>query len=499
MFSCFYVQTTLSDALSVIDERLQFINALPPSWENSDYCITQLENIINFLNTTLRDRISVSPSVRTLRDRAIHLHYTWTNVSIISSTCTEPVRGACDVLTVDHLSSRNRGRPKLRVNLDQVELLRSSGFSWREVANAFLISRTTLWRRIKESGYQFSSFVDISDNDLDSLVRSFHHNHPQSGVCMLQGYLNSIGTHVQRERVRGSLSRVDPLGSVLRRHQTISRRRYCVPGPNSLWHIDGHHSLIRWGFVVHGGVDGYSRLIVYLYCSTNNRAQTVTELFIRANSLFGLPSRVRSDRGGENVGVCELMIRRRGLNRGSHIAGSSTHNQRIERLWRDVFRCVCSTFHSLFHYLEEMGVLDPENASDRYALQYIFTPRINQCLTEFACAWNHHPLRTERNWSPKKIWMNGVLDPNNQELTAIRDIVDPVPHEGLDLFGIDREGPLPFDLNEYTTVEVDDTECPLNETDRDAFVNLFDPLESCEDYGIDLYSNARAFVLSHLR
>lgn len=140
------------------------------------------------------------------------------------------------------------------------------------------------------------------------------------------------------------------------------------------------------------------------------------QLFERASTLFGVPSRVRSDRGGENIDVCEYMIRTRGTDRGSHIAGPSTHNQRIERLWRDVFRCVCSTFHGVFHYLEEAGELDPENLCDLYALQFIFVTRINQSLTEFACAWNHHPLRTEHNWSPKKIWMNGVMEAIWQQL-----------------------------------------------------------------------------------
>ena len=42
-------------------------------------------------------------------------------------------------------------------------------------------------------------------------------------------------------------------------------------------------------------------------------------------------------RGGENILVCRYMVMYHGVGRGSHIAGSSVHNQRIERLWRDVY------------------------------------------------------------------------------------------------------------------------------------------------------------------
>ncbi len=56
-----------------------------------------------------------------------------------------------------------------------------------------------------------------------------------------------------------------------------------VPG---LWHIDGHHSLIRWGLVVHGGIDGFSRLG-----------------YISSNTAPVVWSSLRSDKGRENIGV----------------------------------------------------------------------------------------------------------------------------------------------------------------------------------------------------
>ena len=70
---------------------------------------------------------------------------------------------------------------------------------------------------------------------------------------------------------------------------------------------------------------GNSCLIVYLHCSTNNKAQTVLELFEQAVAKYGLPSRVRSDEGGENTAVGLYMLRNCGMDRQSIITGASTH------------------------------------------------------------------------------------------------------------------------------------------------------------------------------
>ena len=366
---------------------------------DDDYSSTSIDSILVLLDQMIVI-FGLSPEIVSLRNRALRLQF----ALLLGPNTSVAAQGFGD--SSRQLSRVTRGRPKININLDQVELLRSAGYTWNEIGDAFLVSRSTLWRRLKEAGTNHSSrYSEISDNDLDALVYDIRQRHPHSGQNLIQGHLRSINIHVQRHRIRSALHRVDPLGALLRRHQPITRRSYSVPGPNSLWHVDGHHSLIRWGFVVHGGMDGYSRLIVYLYCSTNNRSDTVLDLFQSAITLFGMPSRVRSDHGSENIGICEYMITVRGVGQASHIAGSSVHNQRIERLWRDVFRCVCSTFHSLFYHLEEAGHLNPDDSVDKYVLQFIFTPRINVCLTEFACALNHHPIRTEHNWSPRRIWL----------------------------------------------------------------------------------------------
>lgn len=72
---------------------------------------------------------------------------------------------------------------------------------------------------------------------------------------------NTHGLRVQRRRVRSLLKRVDGLRQLLTRKKIIRHRKYTVKRPNTLWHLDGHHKMIRWEIIVHGFVDGFNRTV----------------------------------------------------------------------------------------------------------------------------------------------------------------------------------------------------------------------------------------------
>lgn len=138
-------------------------------------------------------------------------------------------------------------------------------------------------------------------------------------------------------------------------------------------------------------------------CSTNNQASTVLRLFTEVIQLVGLPSRVISDQGHENIHVARYILENRG---GSIITGSSVHNQRIERLWRDMHRCVTQLYYRL---LEHRGCLNPVNELHIFAIHHVYLSLINRSLNYFRNGWNMHGIRTENNFSPLQLFNAGAL------------------------------------------------------------------------------------------
>lgn len=105
--------------------------------------------------------------------------------------------------------------------------------------------------------------------------------------------------------------------------------------------------------MIHGGIDGHSRLVTFLRVSNNTRAESMLNAFGKGVKEYGLPLKVRMDRGGENVSVTEYMLDHPNRGEGCVIVGHSIHNQRIERLWKDLFNGCVSFFYYFFYFLED--------------------------------------------------------------------------------------------------------------------------------------------------
>lgn len=311
------------------------------------------------------------------------------------------------------------GKQAYDIPQDILESLLDNSFQISEISQIFCVSESTIYRRMSKYNLSKLSFSDISDELLDEKTEKISQEFLLCDENMIKQMLCQQGIKVQRWRLRDSLHRIDSEGVVARRKVRLHRRIYNVMSPNHLWHIDTNHKLIRWRFVVVGGIDGFSRRVMFLKCCDNNKSETVHQCFLSGVSEYGIPNRVRSDKGLENIDVANFMI----LNRGptGMITGRSTHNQRIERLWRDVFEGVLSYFYNLFYFMEDQGILDCLDRAHLQALHYTYRGDINRRLCVWAKAWDAYRMRTTKT-SPQALWIAGQMqnlvgvDVNEQDL-----------------------------------------------------------------------------------
>ena len=164
--------------------------------------------------------------------------------------------------------------------------------------------------------------------------------------------------------------------------------------------------MIHWRLVIHTGMDGFSRCLVYIKCANNNCATTGMDAFQEGVDVYGQPVHIHSDHGGENTEVWRHMLTTWD-DPSCVITGSSTHNEQVERMWRDVTRCISSSCINLFTTLETKGALDPINEVEMFCLHYVVIPHLNKSLADFQGSWNHHSLSSEGNLSPLQLYTEG--------------------------------------------------------------------------------------------
>ena len=124
-----------------------------------------------------------------------------------------------------------------------------------------------------------------------------------------------------------------------------------------------------------------------------------------------------------------------------------------------------------------------------YILPYVFTPRINHTIESFVKGWNKHPLSTEKNWSPEKIWTNAILYIRNRDKRHVAEIQENANAEDdITWYGFDPNAPSPID---YSTDQVDleDIDCPLGERQLER-LNGIDFYGISNSFGIDIFEEA---------
>ena len=141
--------------------------------------------------------------------------------------------------------------------------------------------------------------------------------------------------------------------------------------------------------------------------------------------------------------------------------------------------------------MEDCGILDVYSNVDMFSLLFVFLPRLNVQLTQFADAWNMHPLRTENCLSPMQLWDRGLLSAAAHWQEEISAGLTVQADYGVEVDTLSNS----YIFNE-TQVTVPEVSIILSDQQLQYINDNFNPLQRSEYNGIDIYGMVRDYLLN---
>lgn len=266
------------------------------------------------------------------------------------------------------------------------------------------LSLSTIKRIISSLGLKRKNFVESNLRDIISaIVEELHSCGYNLGYRSLWLKLKrKYKLKVKRDTVYEILKTADPDGIAERFGNKLRRRQYLSPGPNFMWHLDGYDKLKAFGFAIHGCVDGFSRMVLWLeVASTNNDPKVTAYYFLKTVKQLGfVPTIIRSDKGTENglIGDLQVCLRKRHGDKfageNSFIQGKSVRNQRIESYWGRMRQHTIDFYIQFFKSMQERNLFNGSNLHIK-CLQFCFGPLIKYDLNANRQLWNEHRIRRQ--------------------------------------------------------------------------------------------------------
>ena len=144
-------------------------------------------------------------------------------------------------------------------------------------------------------------------------------------------------------------------------------------------------------------------MVLCLHVESNNRGDTALHFFQHAGSgRIWLTNQSEKWYGRWEYSCSTIHV----ATYDCMITGRSVHNQRIEHLWRDVFSgCTGYTTPSFTLLMTVDFTIGAINLTYLPYIHFVFLDDIQQQVSKFKEAWNHHRMRTCHNQSPLQLWV----------------------------------------------------------------------------------------------